>query len=77
MMSKNDVWQVEIKHMGILTTTVKKFDKQLVYYTNAALATLPISNYTRNPNMGDSLQFSIDLMTPEDKIQLLKDEIKR
>ncbi|KAL1089424.1 hypothetical protein V6Z11_D07G020400 [Gossypium hirsutum] len=48
-----------------------------VYYPNSVLATKPISNYYRSPDMGDTIEFSIDFMTPAKTIGRLKEEIKK
>ncbi|KAL6512233.1 hypothetical protein OROHE_019845 [Orobanche hederae] len=41
------------------------------------LATKPISNFYRSPDMGDSLEFCIDFRTPLEKIGSLKERIKK
>jgi small-conductance mechanosensitive channel len=66
-----------VEEMNILTTVFLKLDFEKVYYPNSVLATKPISNYYRSPNMGDSLEFSIDFMTPVERIGMLKDKIKK
>ncbi|KAK8351567.1 hypothetical protein V6Z12_A05G041400 [Gossypium hirsutum] len=48
-----------------------------VYYPNSVLATKPISNYYRSPDMGDTIEFSIDFLTPAKTIGRLKEEIKK
>ncbi len=63
--------------MNILTTAFLKLDNEKIYYPNSVLATKPISNYYRSPNMGDAVEFSIDFATPVEKIALLKDKIKK
>ncbi|XP_059453227.1 mechanosensitive ion channel protein 10-like [Corylus avellana] len=66
-----------VEEMNILTTVFLKLDFEKVYYPNSVLATKPISNYYRSPNMGDSVEFSIDFMTPAERIGMLKDKIKK
>ncbi|XP_020536366.1 mechanosensitive ion channel protein 10 isoform X2 [Jatropha curcas] len=66
-----------VEEMNILTTVFLKLDNEKIYYPNSVLATKPISNYYRSPDMGDSVEFSIDFSTPTEKIGLLKDKIKK
>ena len=65
-----------VEEMNILTTVFLKLNNEKVYYPNSVLSTKPISNYYRSPNMGDMVEFSIDFMTPVEKIGQLKDKIK-
>ncbi|KAK2994021.1 hypothetical protein RJ640_018778 [Escallonia rubra] len=69
--------QMIVEEMNILTTVFLKFDNEKIYYPNSVLATKPISNFYRSPEMGDSLEFSIDFMTPVEKIGTLKETIKK
>lgn len=64
-----------VEEMNILTTVFLRFDNEKIYYPNSVLATKAISNFYRSPDMGDSLEFSIDFMTPVDKIGDLKEKI--
>ncbi|XVF89031.1 hypothetical protein PTKIN_Ptkin19aG0098600 [Pterospermum kingtungense] len=66
-----------VEEMNILTTVFLKLDNEKVYYPNSVLATKPISNYHRSPDMGDNIEFSIDFMTPAKTIGRLKEEIKK
>ncbi|KAJ0090311.1 hypothetical protein Patl1_13799 [Pistacia atlantica] len=68
--------QLLVEEMNILTTVFLKLDNEKLYYPNSVLSTKPISNYYRSPDMGDSIEFSIDFMTPVEKIGLLKEKIK-
>ncbi|KAL0323718.1 UNVERIFIED_CONTAM: Mechanosensitive ion channel protein 10 [Sesamum calycinum] len=63
--------------MNILTTVFLRFDNEKIYYPNSVLATKPISNFYRSPDMGDSLEFSIDFKTPLEKIGAMKEKIKK
>lgn len=63
--------------MNILTTVFLKLDCEKVYYPNSVLATKPISNYHRSPDMGDKVEFSIDFMTPLERIGAMKERIKK
>ncbi|KAF5748352.1 mechanosensitive ion channel protein 10 [Tripterygium wilfordii] len=65
-----------VEEMNILSTVFMKLDNEKVYYPNSVLATKPISNYFRSPDMGDTVEFSIDFSTPVEKIGLLKEKIK-
>ncbi|PIN01418.1 putative mechanosensitive ion channel [Handroanthus impetiginosus] len=69
--------QMIVEEMNILNTVFLKFDNEKIYYPNNVLATKPISNFYRSPDMGDSLEFSIDFKTPLEKIGTLKEKIKR
>ncbi|XWS26456.1 hypothetical protein CRYUN_Cryun26dG0034200 [Craigia yunnanensis] len=69
--------QLLVEEMNILTTVFLKLDNEKVYYPNSVLATKPISNYYRSPDMGDTIEFSIDFMTPAKTIGRLKEEIKK
>ncbi|KAL2346588.1 hypothetical protein Fmac_000588 [Flemingia macrophylla] len=66
-----------VEEMNILTTVFLKLNSEKVYYPNSVLAIKPISNYYRSPDMGDSVEFSIDFTTPAEKIGALKEKVKR
>lgn len=66
-----------VEEMNILTTVFLKADNEKVFYPNSVLATKPISNFYRSPDMGDNLEFCIDFKTPMDKIGTLKEKIKK
>ncbi|XP_050220241.1 mechanosensitive ion channel protein 10-like [Mercurialis annua] len=65
-----------VEEMNILSTVFLKLDNEKIYFPNSVLATKPISNYYRSPDMGDTVEFSIDFATPTEKIGLLKDKVK-
>ncbi|GFP99549.1 mechanosensitive ion channel protein 10 [Phtheirospermum japonicum] len=69
--------QMIVEEMNILTTVFLRYDNEKIYYPNSVLATKPISNFYRSPDMGDSLEFSIDFKTPLEKIGTLKLKIKQ
>ncbi|KAH7523865.1 mechanosensitive ion channel protein 10 [Ziziphus jujuba] len=69
--------QMLVEEMNILTTIFLKLNNEKVYYPNSVLATKPISNYYRSPDMGDGVDFSIDFTTPVEKIGMLKEKIKK
>ncbi|KAG7555003.1 LSM domain superfamily [Arabidopsis suecica] len=64
-----------VEEMNLLTTVFLKLNNEKVYYPNAVLATKPISNYFRSPNMGETVEFSISFSTPVSKIAHLKERI--
>ncbi|KAI3411585.1 uncharacterized protein J3R85_017760 [Psidium guajava] len=69
--------QLMVEEMNILNTVFLKLDNEKIYYPNSVLATKPISNYHRSPDMGDKVEFSIDFMTPLETIGAMKEKIKK
>ncbi|XP_017434322.1 mechanosensitive ion channel protein 6 [Vigna angularis] len=67
--------QMVVEEMNILTTVFLKCDNQRVTYPNSVLATKPISNYQRSPDMGDAVDFCIHMSTPLDKVATMKRRI--
>ncbi|KAM7514022.1 hypothetical protein LguiA_003605 [Lonicera macranthoides] len=67
--------QMVVEEMNILTTVFLRYDNQKVTYPNSVLATLPISNYYRSPDMGDAIDFCVHVSTPTEKISLMKERI--
>ncbi|ESR41239.1 Mechanosensitive ion channel protein [Citrus sinensis] len=66
-----------VDEMNILTTIFLRYDKQRIYYPNSVLATKPISNFYRSPReMGDTVEFAIDVFTSVEIIDKLKYRIK-
>ncbi|XP_047324163.1 mechanosensitive ion channel protein 10-like [Impatiens glandulifera] len=68
--------QMTVEEMNILNTVFLRFDNEKIYYPNSVLAMKPISNFYRSPDMGDSMEFSIDFKTPLEKIGAMKERIK-
>lgn len=66
-----------VEEMNILTTVFLRYDNQKIIYPNAVLATKPISNYYRSPDMGDAIDFCIHISTPTEKIATMKQQITR
>ncbi|XP_076948523.1 mechanosensitive ion channel protein 6-like [Bidens hawaiensis] len=64
-----------VEEMNILTTVFLRFDNQKIIYPNSVLATKPIANYYRSPDMGDAIDFCIHVSTPVEKISLMKERI--
>ncbi|KAA8528788.1 hypothetical protein F0562_036143 [Nyssa sinensis] len=67
--------QMIVEEMNILTTVFRRYDNQIIMYPNSLLATKPISNYFRSPDMGESVDFSIHISTPTEKIVIMKKRI--
>ncbi|PWA78739.1 mechanosensitive ion channel family protein [Artemisia annua] len=70
-----DKVQMVVEEMNILTTVFLRFDKQKIIYPNSVLATKPIANYYRSPDMRDDIDFSIHVSTPVEKVSLMKQRI--
>lgn len=68
--------QLRVEEMNIFTTVFLKLNNERIYYPNSVLSTKTISNYYRSSDMGDTVDFSIDLI-PVDMINMLKAKIKR
>lgn len=69
--------QMVVEEMNILTTVFLRYDNQKIVYPNSVLATKPISNYYRSPDMGDSVDFCVHISTPVEKIAIMKERITR
>jgi small-conductance mechanosensitive channel len=65
-----------VEEMNLLTTVFLKLNDEMVYYPNSLLSTKIITNYNRSPHMGDTVEFTVD-MIPVEKIGLLKMKIKK
>ncbi|XAR67115.1 hypothetical protein NMG60_11013551 [Bertholletia excelsa] len=68
--------QMIVEEMNILTTIFLRYDNEKIYYPNAVLATKPISNFYRSPEMGDGVEFAIDMSTSAQSIAALKAKIQ-
>ncbi|KAL0545480.1 hypothetical protein IC582_015365 [Cucumis melo] len=68
--------QLLVEEMNILTTVFLKLNNEKVYYPNSVLATKPISNYYRSPDMSETTEFSISFATPLERIGAMKEKIK-
>ncbi|XP_021756540.1 mechanosensitive ion channel protein 6-like [Chenopodium quinoa] len=69
--------QMIVEEMNILTTVFLKYDNHKIIYPNSVLATKPISNYYRSPDMGDFIDFCVHVSTPGEKLSLMKERITR
>ncbi|KAL0422947.1 UNVERIFIED_CONTAM: Mechanosensitive ion channel protein 6 [Sesamum latifolium] len=67
--------QMIVEEMNILTTVFLRFDNQKIIYPNVTLATRPINNYYRSPDMGDAIDFAVHMATPAEKIAVMKQRI--
>lgn len=77
LISTLNMFQMIVEEMNILTTVFLRYDNQKIIYPNSVLATKPISNYYRSPDMGDAVEFCIHVATPAEKIATLKHRITR
>ncbi|KAF3774567.1 Mechanosensitive ion channel protein 10 [Nymphaea thermarum] len=68
--------QMIVEEMNILNTVFLRYDNEKIYYPNAVLITKPISNFYRSPDMGDCVEFSIDVSTPVETLGALKARIQ-
>lgn len=64
-----------VEEMNILTTIFLRYDNLKVAYPNSILATLPLANFYRSPDMGDSIDFCIHVATPLEKIAMMRERI--
>lgn len=69
------IFQVVVEEMNILTTIFLRYDNLKIYYPNSQLAILPIMNYYRSPDMGDAVDFSVNVATPAEKLALMKERL--
>ncbi|KAI0528640.1 hypothetical protein KFK09_001182 [Dendrobium nobile] len=68
--------QMIVEEMNILSTVFLQLDNSKIYYPNSVLANKPIRNFYRSPNMGDTVEFSVDISTSMERIADLKARIK-
>ncbi|KAI6679712.1 hypothetical protein NL676_033593 [Syzygium grande] len=68
--------QMVVEEMNILTTIFLRYDGEKIFYPNSVLATKPISNFYRSPEMSDVVEFTVDFSTSVEKIGDLKSRIK-
>ena len=70
------VFQMIVEEMNILTTVFLRYDNQKIIYPNSLLATKPISNIYRSPDMGDAIDFCVHVSTPVHKLAIMKEKIE-
>ena len=63
--------------MNIMTTVFLRYDNLKIYYPHSVLATKPIMNYYRSPDIGEAIDFSIHVATPVEKLALMKERLLR
>ncbi|KAK2983418.1 hypothetical protein RJ640_016025 [Escallonia rubra] len=68
--------QMIVEEMNILTTVFLRYDMEKIYYPNSVLLTKPISNFRRSPDMGDAVDFTIDVSTSAEDVNALKKAIQ-
>ncbi|KAM1047211.1 hypothetical protein ACFX2C_026598 [Malus domestica] len=68
--------QLVVEEMNIMTTIFLRYDNEIISYPNSVLASKPISNFSRSPDMGDSVEFAVHVSTTADTIVALKARIK-
>ncbi|XP_077234824.1 mechanosensitive ion channel protein 10-like [Tasmannia lanceolata] len=68
--------QMIVEEMNILTTVFLRYDNEKIYYPNSVLLTKAISNFYRSPEMGDTIEFSIDVSTSPENFTALKKSIQ-
>ncbi|KAK7354613.1 hypothetical protein VNO80_20078 [Phaseolus coccineus] len=68
--------QMVVEEMNILTTVFLRYDNEKNSYPNSVLATKPISNFNRSPEMSDSVEFAVDVSTSIESIGALKGKLK-
>ncbi|CAO2815673.1 unnamed protein product [Amaranthus hypochondriacus] len=67
--------QMIVEEMNILTTVFLRYDNQKIIYPNYVLLSKPINNFYRSPDMGDAVEFCVNIATPPEKIALIKQRI--
>ena len=65
-----------VEEMNILSTIFLRYDNEKIFYPNSVLATKPISNFYRSPEMQDWVEFSVDVSTSIESIGALKAKLK-
>ncbi|KAF2306774.1 hypothetical protein GH714_021300 [Hevea brasiliensis] len=68
--------QMIVEEMNILSTVFLRYDMEKIYYPNSVLLMKPISNFSRSPDMGDAIDFTIEVSTSVDDFNALKKAIK-
>ncbi|XP_027338360.1 mechanosensitive ion channel protein 10-like [Abrus precatorius] len=68
--------QMIVEEMNILSTVFLRYDNEKIFYPNSVLATKPISNFYRSPEMSDLVEFAVDVSTSIESIGALKARLK-
>lgn len=64
--------QMVVEDMNILTTVFLGDYNAKIWYPNSILASKPIQNFYRSPDMGDNFDFVVDSSTSAEKIAQMK-----
>ena len=64
-----------VEEMNILTTVFLRYDNAKIIYPNSILATKPVNNFYRSPDMGDAVEFCVHISTPVEKIAAMRQRI--
>jgi small-conductance mechanosensitive channel len=64
-----------VEEMNILTTVFLRYDNAKIIYPNSVLATKPVNNFYRSPDMGDAVEFCVHISTPAEKIAAMRQRI--
>ncbi|GMY05368.1 mechanosensitive ion channel protein 6-like [Fagus crenata] len=67
--------QMVVEEMNILTTVFLRYDNAKIIYPNSILATKPVNNFYRSPDMGDAVEFCVHISTPAEKIAAMRQRI--
>ncbi|CBI37813.3 unnamed protein product, partial [Vitis vinifera] len=67
--------QMVVEEMNILTTVFLRADNMKIVFPNSTLATRPIGNFYRSPDMGDAVEFLVHIATPAEKIAMIRQRI--
>ncbi|VFQ67799.1 unnamed protein product [Cuscuta campestris] len=67
--------EMVVEEMNILTTVFLRYDNLKAHFPNSTLAMRPIGNFYRSPDMGDSVNFLVHIVTPMDKIKVMNQRI--
>ncbi|RVW96672.1 Mechanosensitive ion channel protein 6 [Vitis vinifera] len=67
--------EMVVEEMNILTTVFLRADNMKIVFPNSTLATRPIGNFYRSPDMGDAVEFLVHIATPAEKIAMIRQRI--
>jgi len=68
--------QMIVEEINILYTVFLPFDNVKVSHPNWQLLSKPIGNYSKNPDMSERIEFSIDVSTGIGTIDQLRTRVK-
>ncbi|KAJ0241883.1 Mechanosensitive ion channel protein 8 [Hirschfeldia incana] len=67
--------QLVVEEMNILTTVFLRYDNLKIMYPNSLLWQKSISNFYRSPDMTDTIEFCVHILTPLEKIATIRQRI--